>query len=107
MIAEALGCEPKTLRKNFSRELSQGALLIDGLCLDVLLRGAREGHTPSVKALQARLDRVSAGAPRAAGKEKPEPPAKAEKPGVKEKRLNDATKPQADYGPLYDRIPRQ
>jgi len=107
LIAEALGCDPKTLRKNFSRELSQGALLIDGLCLDVLLRGAREGHTPSVKALQARLDRVSAGAPRAAGKEKNEQPAKAEKLGVKEKRLNDATKPQADYGSLYDRIPRQ
>ncbi|MEY8144441.1 hypothetical protein [Falsihalocynthiibacter sp. CO-5D18] len=34
MIAEALGCDPKTLRKNFSRVMAGGTLMIEGLCLE-------------------------------------------------------------------------
>lgn len=106
-IAEALGCDPKTLRKNFSRELEAGHLLIDGLCLDVLLRRVREGHAPSVRQLQERLDRVAPPAPK--GKAKP---AEATEPkpeilGKKEQRLREAGDPASDYGSLYDRIPRQ
>ncbi|OWU77609.1 helix-turn-helix transcriptional regulator [Marinibacterium profundimaris] len=103
-IAEALGCDEKTLRKYFSRELSGGALMMEGICLDVLLRKVREGHTPSVRALQDRLDRVAAqpapGKGRGAddGAEKPAPM------GKKEQRLADAAEPAADYGDLYDRI---
>lgn len=108
MIAEALGCDPKTLRKNFSRELSAGHLLVEGMCLDVLLRRAREGHAPSVRALQDRLDRVAPPAPK--GKAKPaeaEAEPKPEPMGKKEQRLRAAGDPGDDYGSLYDRIPRQ
>lgn len=54
-IAENMGIDEKTLRKHFSRELEFGAVLIDGVMLDVLLRRCREGHAPSVKQLRERL----------------------------------------------------
>lgn len=101
-IASALGCDPKTLRANFSRELHGGALIIEGLCLDVLLQKVRSGHTPSVNALQARLDRTA----NPPAPKKPEQPQEPEL-GVKAKRLQDAAKPDLDYGELYDRLPRQ
>lgn len=107
MIAEALGCDPKTLRKNFSRELQAGHLMIEGMLLDVLMRRVREGHTPSVRQLQDRLDRVAPPAPKNSGKEKPADAGKVEPKGKKEKRLDAARKPTEDYGSLYDRIPRQ
>ncbi len=54
-IAENMGVDEKTLRKYFSRELENGAILIDGVMLDVLLRRVREGHTPSISHLRSRL----------------------------------------------------
>ena len=106
-IAGALGCDEKTLRKYFSRELSGGALIIEGMCLDVLLHKVREGHTPSVKALQARLDQT---ATPPAPKDKPagagDGDAAAKKMGKKDKQLADAGKPSAGYGELYDRMRR-
>ena len=102
-ICEALGCSEKTLRANFSRELSDGLLLVEGVCLDVLMRGARAGHVPSVKALQSRLDRVATGAPKA--KEKKQEAQKIEAVlGKKEKALEDAGAPASEYGDLYSRI---
>tara|TARA_R110002020_G_scaffold161293_1_gene346351 strand:+ start:584 stop:1078 length:495 start_codon:yes stop_codon:yes gene_type:complete len=104
-IAEALGCDEKTLRKYFSRELSGGALMIDGLCLDVLLRKAREGHTPSVRQLQNRLDRVAAPPPgkgQDAGDDDGDE--QTAELGKKAQRLADAAHPETGYGELYDRI---
>ncbi|PIL20422.1 hypothetical protein P775_09795 [Puniceibacterium antarcticum] len=105
-IAEALGCDPKTLRANFSRELSGGALIVEGLCLDVLMRRTREGHVPSLRALQDRMDRTAPPAPKAKGKAQ-EDQAGKDVPapiGKKEQRLEGAQKPDAEYGDLYDRI---
>lgn len=111
MIAEALGCDPKTLRKNFSRELQAGHLIIEGMMLDVLMRRVREGHTPSVRQLQERLDRVAPPAPKGRGAEtktdSPDSAAKSQPVGKKELRLDAAKKPSDDYGTLYNRIPRQ
>ncbi|MEN9062857.1 MULTISPECIES: hypothetical protein [Ponticoccus] len=100
-IAEAIGCDEKTLRKHFSRELHGGALILEGLCLDVLMRKVREGHTPSIRALQDRLDRTAPPAPQTPkGDEANEGTPR----GKKEQRLADAAKPAAGYGELYDRI---
>jgi hypothetical protein len=110
MIAEALVTDEKTLRKNFSRELKYGHLILDGLCLDVLLRGTREGHTPSVKALQARLDRVATGEPRRKAAEEAEETQEqdpAPSLGKKELRLDGAREPMLEYGEIYDRIRQQ
>jgi hypothetical protein len=51
-IAENMGVDEKTLRKYFSRELELGAVFIEGVVLDVLLRRTREGHAPSVRQLR-------------------------------------------------------
>jgi hypothetical protein len=102
VIASALGCDAKTLRLNFSRELSTGALMIDGLCLDVLLQKVRAGHTPSVNALQARLDRTATPpVPKKRGAQAE--PAK----GKKQIGLEDAGKPLEEYSELYDRLDPQ
>lgn len=104
-IADALGCDEKTLRKHFSRELSGGALIVEGMCLDVLMHKAREGHTPSVRALQDRLDRTAT-PPAPKGKPAGEDAgdAKPETLGKKDQRRADAAAPAAEYGDLYDRL---
>lgn len=51
-IAENMGIDEKTLRKYFSRELELGAVFIEGVILDVLLRRTREGHAPSIRQLR-------------------------------------------------------
>lgn len=51
-ISENMGIDEKTLRKHFSRELEFGAVFIEGVVLDVLLRRTREGHAPSVRQLR-------------------------------------------------------
>lgn len=100
-ISDQLGCDEKTLRLYFSRELAGGALIIEGLLLDVLLRKVREGHAPSINSLYRRLDIVEV---------PPKPPGKpADKPddlpmGKKEKRLLDAGKADLGYDDLYKKI---
>ncbi|MEH6834819.1 hypothetical protein [Falsihalocynthiibacter arcticus] len=98
MIAEALGCDPKTLRKNFSRELSGGQLMIEGLCLDVLLSRARAGHIPSVRRLQDKMEQVAPPAPKA----KMAAPEKVEPKGKKETRIDAAAQPGEAYGTIYE-----
>ena len=106
-IAEAIGCDAKTLRKHFSRELHQGQLIVEGLCLDVLVRRVREGHAPSIRQLLDRVDRVANPA-EAGRRKKSEESEEAEAPkGKKEERLEEASRPEEGYGDLYDRIPRQ
>ncbi|MFG6514430.1 hypothetical protein ACGYKD_11545 [Sulfitobacter sp. TB366] len=103
MIAEALGCDEKTLRKNFSRELSGGQLFIEGMCLDVLVRRAREGHAPSIGKLLDRLDRVATPpAPSKKGAAQKEDTAPVM--GKKELALADAGKPESGYGDIYARL---
>lgn len=42
-IAGYLGCDPKTLRKYYSRELETGADLIEGMALEILLQKMTNG----------------------------------------------------------------
>ena len=102
-IAAALGCDEKTLRKYFSRELSEGQMIIEGMCLDVTLRRVREGHMPSVRMMQERLERVAA--PPAPTKPAAEDLPEGDKPlGKKEQKLAEAAQPVAGYGDLYARL---
>lgn len=56
-IAADMGIDPKTLRKNFSREMELGALMIEGQNLDVLSQKSREGNVSATKALDDMLAR--------------------------------------------------
>lgn len=100
-IAENMGIDEKTLRKNFSRELEHGALLVEGIMLDVLMHKVREGHTPSIRQLQDRLETAAPRAPRARSQPEDIP----DKPlGKKEQRLEDAQNVPDDYGDLYSKL---
>lgn len=102
-IAEALGCDEKTLRKYFSRELSGGAMIVEGMCLDVMLRRVREGHMPSVRMMLDRLE--GAARPPAPSQPAAEDELEDAKPlGKKEQKLAEAAQPVAGYGDLYARL---
>jgi hypothetical protein len=55
-IARYLGCDPKTLRKHFSRELEQGADLIEAMALQVTLQQMRQGKNPAVTRILEMVD---------------------------------------------------
>lgn len=74
-IATHMGCDAKTLRKHFSRELDAGALLLEGMALQVLVQRMREGSIPAAKEVH-RI--TSTRAPRAAKQAKPQAPGKKE-----------------------------
>lgn len=98
-IAAALGCDEKTLRLHFSRELHEGKLIIEGLCLDVLLRKVREGHTPSVRQLREQVNSVAPAAPKAKLEEDDLP----EPVGKKEQAILDAQQVPDDWGDIKAR----
>lgn len=78
-IARYLGCDPKTLRKYFSRELEEGADRIEGMALEVTLKKMREGNGPAVQRLLEIVDRTRAlSAPRKPAEPKQEPLGKKE-----------------------------
>jgi hypothetical protein len=47
-IAGYLGCDEKTLRKNFSRELQDGADVIEGMALEVTLKKLKSGNSVAI-----------------------------------------------------------
>lgn len=47
-IARYIGCDEKTLRKNFSRELEDGADVIEGMALEVTLKKLRSGNSVAI-----------------------------------------------------------
>ena len=51
-VAAYMRCDPKTLRKHFSRELSSGALFLEGMAMQVLVKRMLEGHVPAAKAVR-------------------------------------------------------
>jgi hypothetical protein len=59
-----MGIDADTLRKHFSGELSNAALKVEGMLLDVLQKRAREGHIPSVRELRERIVARAPKAPR-------------------------------------------
>jgi len=63
-IAEEIGCDAKTLRKYFSRELAFGSVIIEGMALDVLMKRSREGHVPSIRLLRDYVNPAIPAAPK-------------------------------------------
>jgi predicted transcriptional regulator len=83
-IAENMGIDEKTLRKYFSRELEYGAVFIEGVVLDVLLRRTREGHAPSVRQLrEVAVEGKRREAERSMGSPAEEKASPTERPGKK------------------------
>lgn len=92
-IAKHMGCDEKTLRKHFSRELSAGADLIEAMAMQVLVQRMRQGHVPATRELLAMVERGRAAPP--VPKTEPE-----EKLGKKEQADRDAQQPSDGWGDL-------
>lgn len=75
-IARYLGCDEKTLRKHFSRELEDGADLIEGMALEVTLKKMRSGNSVATSRIFEIID-----------KGRVEPPAPKTKPEEKREQL--------------------
>ena len=92
-IATYLRCSEKTLRKHFSRELDHGAVLLDGMAVQVLVKKMLQGHVGAAKQVreftQARAPRDDKGSP-----------AKAPALGKKAQADRDATRPTDDWSEL-------
>jgi transcriptional regulator with XRE-family HTH domain len=108
-IADNMGIDEKTLRKYFSRELELGAVFIDGVMLDVLLKRVREGHVPSIRQLRDRIIAAGPAAPRnhADDGDDAEGDEKAKPLGKKEQALQDAQVIPDDYGDIFARMGRR
>lgn len=72
-IARYLGCDEKTLRKHFSRELEMGTDLIEGMALEVTLKKMRAGNSVAVARILDMVDNKGHPAP-------PSPKPTAQKP---------------------------
>ncbi len=111
-IADNMGIDEKTLRKHFSRELTDGAIRVRGQIIDVLVRRMQEGHVPSIRLLREILDEAGPVAPRnhpghdADGDDDGEEEPKAAV-GKKEQRILDAQSVPDDYGDILQRIERR
>ncbi|SMO79122.1 hypothetical protein [Paracoccus laeviglucosivorans] len=107
MIAEDIGCDAKTLRKYFSRELSSGRVFMVGEMLDILHRRAREGHVPSVKALLDRYEDAAPVAPRNRkdAEDRDDGDAAPAAPiGKKEQAVLEAQNVPETYGDIFNRL---
>jgi hypothetical protein len=94
-IATFVGCDPKTLRKNFSRELDHGALMLEGIALQVLTKRALEGNVGAAKEVLA-IARAG-NAPKSSTR-----PPKPIPVGKKEQLTRDARVPSQGWGDLLD-----
>lgn len=104
MIAEDIGCDAKTLRKYFSRELTSGRVFMVGELLDILHRRAREGHVPSAKALLDRYEDVGPVAPRNRRPAEDDDDPAPTPLGKKEKAVLDAQQVPDNYGDIFSRL---
>jgi hypothetical protein len=87
-IAPVIGCDEKTLRKHFSRELAIGADLIQAAALSMLMAKAKAGHAASA----ARIAELAQLGGFGGGKREAKP-----KPlGKKEAARRDANQPPSD-----------
>ena len=84
-IARYIGCDEKTLRKNFSRELEDGADFIEGMALEVTLKKMRSGNSVAVGRILDLIDKKGNPAVPLAPK-----PAKEEPLGKKEALAHEA-----------------
>ena len=95
-IATFMGCDEKTLRKHFSRFLQHGALYLEGIALQAMVKKMLAGNIGATRDI---LDIASIRAPQAS--DKPES-AKAAQLGIKAQREKDATDPPPEWGELLD-----
>lgn len=99
-VAVFMGCDPKTLRKHFSRELAHGALFLEGIALQGLTKKALEGHVGALKEVMAIARAANA----------PKAPARAARVptlGKKEQQASAAARPPQGWGDLLDDAPVQ
>lgn len=61
-ISRYLGCDEKTLRKNFSRELEDGADTIEGMALEVTLKKLKSGNSVAIGRILDLVDKKGAAA---------------------------------------------
>lgn len=92
-IAGFMGCDPKTLRKHFSRELDSGALFLEGMALQVLVQKMLDGHVGAAKEVR---DIARSRAPKGSGK----PAMTPDQMGKKAKLARDAQTPPQGWGDL-------
>src|SRR5690606_9433803 len=85
-IARHLGCDEKTLRKHFSRELEQGADIIEAMALQVTLQKMRQGNSVATGRILDITEKANLTIPPA----KPKSATDDERPGKKEQANIDA-----------------
>lgn len=95
-IAEYLGCDEKTLRKHFSRELEKGVTLLRGQAALVRASKMRMGNMAATKAILDEAD-LSTG-------QRKQPKPQAPK-GKKERLIDSASKPPSGWGDLLNGKP--
>lgn len=85
-IARHLGCDEKTLRKHFSRELDQGSDMIEAMALQVMLQKMRQGNSAATGRILDMVEKANLVVP-----PQPEAPSqKVERLGKKEQAAIDA-----------------
>lgn len=86
-IGAYMQCDPKTLRKYFSRELNHGGLFLEGMALQVLVKKMAEGH---IGATNKVIDIVGRDPRAQGGKGKPAEKPKSPPLGKKDQAILDA-----------------
>jgi hypothetical protein len=94
-VAAFMGCDEKTLRKHFSRELEHGALFMEGIAMQALVRKMNEGHVGATKEVLA----ITKAAVTPPAQAKPKAPAPI---GKKEALQIDAKAPPSSWGDLLN-----
>lgn len=96
-VAEYLRMDVKTLRKHFSRELDHGAMLLEALSMQVLVKKMLDGNVSAAKEVQ-RICAVRAGGRAVAADRTPKVPAMGKKDAARES----AKSPPMGWGELLN-----
>ncbi|WP_434612093.1 hypothetical protein [Tabrizicola sp. M-4] len=91
-IAQYLHMDAKTLRKYFSRELDHGAMLLEGMAMQVLVKKMLDGNVSAAKEVQKIC--AARSAPRSSAPKQP----KAPPLGKKDQLNNEARTPTLGWG---------
>lgn len=97
-IATYLQCDEKTLRKHFSRELSDGAIMIEGLARQALVKKMLAGHVGATN----RVLEFAQAVPKRSAKAKD---AAESKPGKKEMLRKEAGEPTPGWADALADLP--
>lgn len=102
-IAAYLRCDEKTLRKHFSRELSHGAMLIEGQAIEVMVQNMRRGRISAVRDVLDRVKQGRAMPPVPKGADLQDPAAEEGAPlGKKEQLARAARQPGKSWGSVLN-----